>query len=52
MRLLERNNALLKGQYESMKSEYNRLLEYKETLKDGDKVNINVNVTNLNEEEK
>ena len=52
LRLLERNNALLKGQYESMKSEYNRLLEYKETLKDGDKVNINVNVTNLNEEEK
>ena len=52
LRLLERNNALLKGQYESMKSEYNRLNEYKESLKEGDKVKINVNVKNLNEENK
>lgn len=29
LRLLERNNALLKSQYESMKNEYNRLIEYK-----------------------
>lgn len=29
LRLLERNNALLKSQYESMKTEYNRLTEYK-----------------------
>ena len=50
LRLLERNNALLKGQYESMKSEYNRLLEYQDTLKEGDKVNINKNIINLNED--
>ena len=46
LRLLERNNALLKGQYESMRNEYNRLLEYKDTLKEGDKVKINVNPMN------
>ena len=50
LRLLERNNALLKGQYESIKSEYNRLLEYKDTLKEGDKVDIKVNEIKINEE--
>jgi hypothetical protein len=50
LRLLERNNALLKGQYESIKSEYNRLNEYKAGLKEGDKVKINVNEIKLNEE--
>ena len=43
LRLLERNNALLKGQYDSIKNEYNRLSEYKNNLKEGDKVKININ---------
>ena len=49
LRLLERNNALLKGQYDSIKTEYNRLNEYKASLKEGDKVKINVNEIKLNE---
>ena len=49
LRLLERNNALLKGQYDSIKNEYNRLNEYKASLKEGDKVKINVNEIKLNE---
>ena len=49
LRLLERNNALLKGQYDSIKNEYNRLNEYKASLKEGDKVKINVNDIKLNE---
>ena len=44
MRLLERNNALLKGQYDSIKNEYNRLNNYKDTLKDGDQVQIKLNI--------
>ena len=44
LRLLERNNALLKGQYDSIKNEYNRLNNYKDTLKDGDKVQLKVNI--------
>ena len=44
MRLLERNNALLKGQYDSIKNEYNRLINYKDTLKEGDKVQIKLNI--------
>ena len=44
LRLLERNNALLKGQYDSIKNEYNRLNNYKATLKAGDKVKIQVNI--------
>ena len=51
LRLLERNNALLKGQYESIKMEYNRLMEYKDSLKEGDKVQINVTEKKLNEDE-
>ncbi len=51
LRLLERNNALLKGQYESMKNEYNRLLEYKDTLKEGDKVKINTNEIKIKDPE-
>ena len=44
LRLLERNNALLKGQYDSIKNEYNRLNNYKDTLKEGDKVQIKLNI--------
>ena len=44
LRLLERNNALLKGQYDSIKNEYNRLNTYKDTLKEGDQVKIEVNI--------
>ena len=51
LRLLERNNALLKGQFESMKNEYNRLLEYKDTLKEGDKVKINTNEIKIKDPE-
>ena len=50
LRLLERNNALLKGQFESIKGEYNRLLEYKDNLKEGDKVQINVSESKLNDQ--
>ena len=44
LRLLERNNALLKGQYDSIKNEYNRLNNYKATLKEGDQVKLNINI--------
>ena len=40
LRLLERNNAILKGQYESVKEEYNKLLDFKETIKEGDVVTL------------
>ena len=49
LRLLERNNALLKGQYDSIKNEYNRLNNYKDTLKEGDKVKIEVNIKDPSE---
>ena len=49
LRLLERNNALLKGQYDSIKNEYNRLNNYKDTLKEGDKVELKVNIHDVNE---
>ena len=49
LRLLERNNALLKGQYDSIKNEYNRLNNYKDTLKDGDQVKIEVNIKDPSE---
>jgi len=44
LRLLERNNALLKGQYDSIKNEYTRLNNYKDTLKEGDQVKIEMNI--------
>ena len=44
LRLLERNNALLKGQYDSIKNEYNRLNNYKDSLKEGDQVKLNINI--------
>ena len=44
LRLLERNNALLKGQYDSIKKEYNRLNDYKDTLEEGDQVKVQVNL--------
>ena len=50
LRLLERNNYLLKGQYDSIKIEFNRLSEYKASLGVDDKVKINVNEIKLNEE--
>ena len=40
LRLLERNNTILKGQYESVKDEYNKLLEFKDSIKQGDKVSL------------
>ena len=40
LRLLERNNAILKGQYESVKEEYNKLLDFKDTIKEGDVVTL------------
>ena len=49
LRLLERNNALLKGQYDSIKNEYNRLNAYKDTLKEGDQVKIEVNIKDPSE---
>ena len=49
LRLLERNNALLKGQYDSIKNEYNRLNNYKDTLKEGDQVKIEVNIKDPSE---
>ena len=49
LRLLERNNALLKGQYDSIKNEYNRLNNYKDTLKEGDNVKIEVNIKDPSE---
>ena len=49
LRLLERNNALLKGQYDSIKNEYDRLNNYKATLKEGDQVKIQVNIHDPNE---
>ena len=49
LRLLERNNALLKGQYDSIKNEYNRLNNYKDTLKEGDQVKIQVDIKDSNE---
>jgi hypothetical protein len=49
LRLLERNNALLKGQYDSIKNEYNRLNNYKDTLKEGDQVKIQVDIKDVNE---
>ena len=52
LRLLERNNAVLKGQYDSIKNEYNRLNEYKDTLKEGDKVKINITEKKMNEDNK
>ena len=47
LRLLERNNALLKSQYESMKTEYNRLNDYKNSLQNNpdSAINANVNVS-------
>ena len=44
LRLLERNNALLKGQYDSIKNEYQTLNNYKDTLKEGDQVKVQVNI--------
>ena len=49
LRLLERNNALLKGQYDSIKNEYNRLNNYKDTLKEGDQVKVEVNIKDPSE---
>ena len=46
---MERNNALLKGQYDSIKNEYDRLNNYKATLKEGDQVKIQVNIHDPNE---
>ena len=34
-----------------MKNEYNRLLEYKDTLKEGDKVKINTNEIKIKDPE-
>ena len=44
LRLLERNNAVLKGQYDSIKNEYTRLNNYKDTLNEGDQVKIQMNI--------
>jgi hypothetical protein len=46
---LERNNALLKGQYDSINNEYDRLNNYKANLKEGNQVKIQVNIHDSNE---
>ena len=50
LRLLERNNALLKGQYDNIKSEYDKLNNYKDTLQEGDKIKIEVNINDSDKE--
>ena len=49
LRLLERNNALLKGQYDSIRNEYARLNNYKDNQKEGEQVQLPINNQNSSE---
>lgn len=52
LRTLERNNEKLKTSYENVKTEYDRLNDYKSSLQKGDKVHIDVSINDPNAEPK
>ena len=51
LKVLERNNQKLQAHYNNMKSEYEKLLEYKNQLKENDSEE-KTNLINKNEEDK